>query len=384
MTTASARLPEPTMAIEPISLSLVIPAYKRYEPLVWTIASALRQRFEDVPIRRARLTVVNNGEATKPIDDAVAQAVAYAGQGAWDIRVIHRRELMEPVFSWYEGIREFTEPGEIVVLNGDDDVLLQNSIAIRASAMAEHGADFLLSSALGNIIYRTPTGANDLRANYADPPDRIPTATREQPRPLVAPDLSRLSSPFISAHVYRNSPALWRAYDAALDLMRGLPVSGPLKFTMLPQFLAITLMDTGNALASDMRSCIRGGTEEEMTKARFGRTGWHNPGFYFASALYVLSQSPLRERPEFDTLRSEYRGLTLQWLAFAYKNREYWDTVRPLGLVPSMAMLRGSPKIVRGLIELGKSVLGINGLRLRRQLAADPGFTFDEFFANYG
>jgi glycosyltransferase involved in cell wall biosynthesis len=357
------------------NVSVVLPTYRRSGPLRWSLASVLKQRLPE-NLAGLRLVVLNNDTETASVDQAVDEIKCLLTPARWDIRIVHRNPPLYPVYNWYEGIRQFTEPGDVVFLHGDDDLMLPGNLETRLRMMQSTQCHFLLTGSAGGMFYHEYDG--QLRGLIPTEPLEVDAHSA---RPMTVEELAY--SAFISNHGYRNTPEFWDAYDVTLKRMNSIPVETVDKLAMLPLFLPIPLIDRGLASAQMAITCMRGMSTADLLEAGFGRQAWTRPGFYYVSCLYVLSRTDLKDRPELDPLRKRYRHLTLRYLLASRTMSDFRETARGLGLGKSAVSPAGLPDVLRGFGDMIKALLGINALRLRRRLRRDHGVTFEELFSRY-
>lgn len=368
------------MRVNPPSISVVVPTHRKPGPLAWTLTSILGQKLDPGVARRARVVVVNNDDQqTAPVERAVERAVSIAGHGPWEVRVVHRKPPMYPVYSWYEGIREFTDENDLVFLNGDDDIMLPGGIAARIRMIEQGSWDMLITAALTGLFFTGTPDDEEVAALL--PPDLggWQTPVWREPQPLTGPGLNDVCAIFISNHLYRNTPLFWEAYRETLALMSSVPAGGDDRFAMLPQFLPLPLIESGRIGASAMPACIRGQAAHDVVGSSSGRINWVRPGYYYASCLYLLDNA-LHHRTDLETLRRAYRELTQRWHAASRRMDDYRATIKGLGVLGLRAGPRGWARILRGWGDVLAHRLNVNAFTLRRRLARQRPVARADFF----
>lgn len=348
-------------SIGPPSLIVVLPTFRRPAPLVWSLMSVLLQRIPGLAVSGAKVVVVNNDADRTVVDHAIATAVAEVGPTPWKVEVLHRTPPLDPVLSWYGAIQQFSTEGDLVFLQGDDDLMLRDSIAARARALLASGASMLVSRARTGLLFDSsqPTRAWMSRGLELDP------GQASSDLPVRAGQVGRLECTFIGNHAYRTGSPLWQAYWTTLARLERLPIEGPNQRAMLPLLLAVELADAGELTATDQVGVVRGQSRDEVLGARWGLSNW-SVGVMLATVLVTLDREPWRDRPDLDDLREEYRSLLARWYLVGMLDAKARVQLRVLGITCARAFAgAGLLQVLSALSLVLKALTGTRALRAR-------------------
>lgn len=313
-----------------MNVSVFIPTYRRPESLPWTLASVLLQRFDGFDAGRLSIVVLNNDLDRAPVERAVQRAIDAVGRGRWEIQIVHRDPPMEPVRSWFGGIRELGAPGDAVFLIGDDDIVLPDALVARCRILEESGADILMNPPYRGTLW-FEEGDRAYLAEDAPPLTRC----RAGAWSIVGPtELAPKLSAFLGDQTFRLTEGFWDAFDRSMAIMNAVPVQGNQQLANVPYLLPIVASIHGRVAACDVVACIRGMRVRDAVGARFAMTHWQ-PGLLYAITLEWLERGELGSRADLEPYRAETRSEFARWF------------------VPTLS----DPKARRDLARLGRASL---------------------------
>jgi hypothetical protein len=135
---------------------VVIPSFKRIDSLRWVLLSLFQAQANFPVPEPLRVVLVNNfPPARLALEEMVKNLQTdFANQAELvSISFLHREQTLNPVESWYSAIRELAFPGEVVLLNGDDDLFLPRSLFLRHKYAVSTEADLVLSRSEHGLLF---------------------------------------------------------------------------------------------------------------------------------------------------------------------------------------------------------------------------------------
>jgi len=357
-------------------ITVVVPTYRRPGPLGWALASILRQRFPGNPPAHRRLVILNNDSSTDPVIKVVERVVDRIGENGWEVKLHHRNPPIHAVNNMYNGIAEFADEGDVVFLNGDDDLMLPDSLALRAEMFrCEPNMDILLARGMSALLFTAGNSEQNTRAFFME--KGTEPAVRQGVRLMRMEDLCRIGYILISCHAYRNG-ARFRGISAETRaLLLRLPCGGDDRLSMMPQFLPILGVRQGGVFATETRACLRGQFAHDVLNHRSGS------GYWGISALYLLTQTELQQEPDLDLMREEYLAISLRCVCFSLGQPDFRQLARLTQLARAAFSLTGAKAVLWSLFQWLRRQAKLNALRVRWRLRFDLGKGWDEVFANY-
>ncbi len=290
-----------------MNVSIFMPTYRRPMSLQWALASVLIQRLGGA--QRASVTVLNNDVDREPVERSVRRTVDLVGRGDWEVRVVHRDPPMDPVLSWFGGIREYASDGDAVFLVGDDDIVLPDGLVARTDILEESNADVLLSRPYPGTLWFDDARDRAYLSRGAPPLSRCvkDAWTLADPRSLAA-----TMNAFIGDQAYRLTPSFWDSFERTMAIMRSVPVSGNQQLANIPFLLPLVASIHGRVATSEMPVSIRGMRVHDASKERFAMTHWR-PGVLQAITLEWMGRGELGERSDLAGLRDQTLREFAQW-----------------------------------------------------------------------
>lgn len=256
---------------------IIIPSYKRTEILHWVLNSVFESDLQNIDERKL-IVVVNNYPPNQQIVNAIVGA--FSGNERFTCCALNREVTMPAVESWFSAVAEYADEDEMVVLLGDDDLMLPWGLRDRYCEIVKHKADMLLSD-FADRIYFFEHGENYwLSSTRPTEGDQDKHACRWNFWPARHPEAS-----FISNHCYRNTAAFRRGVDLAFKWCDAQDwLAKEVRTAMLPFYLpyAITVAD-GYVVAMNSKCVIRGAVADEAIKTTYADGG--NTTFYSLCAF---------------------------------------------------------------------------------------------------
>lgn len=283
---------------------VVLPTFRRLQQFRWSLRSVLLAG-RAVPVEK-RLRIIGNDPPSVPaVERIVAEETRGDRQKGWDIAVVRREQSLPPVENWYQAIQEQAHDGDVVFLHGDDDVMLPNSIGLRADALAGNEGVLLLSRFVSGLLYDGD--------QFCLPVTVTPPPTGVRPVVLDYGDELMTGAPFIGNHCYRYGNAFRESLRLALQWCDGQDWLVPAaRRLMLPYYLPLAARHLGQTvLGLDVACEARGHELAELQDEPYGVRGWNNPLLY-GGTLEILSRPPLASVPALAAERRVYRRSAAQ------------------------------------------------------------------------
>jgi hypothetical protein len=351
------------MEKQPANISVVVPTYRRPQALRWALVSVLAQQLDE-PVGRCRIVILNNDTERKGVEDVVRNLQSIQQSTPWEVQIVHRDPPMVPGLNWYEGVREFTENGDLVFLHSDDDLMWTDSVRTRVRQMSskEGACDFLLARNYSGLIYDV-TKDNE-KVFLPARPLAAPDDKASESHALTTELLQGRNPGFMSLHSYRNTPGLWTAYELTRQRLSKAPAELKHQTGMLPWFMALAMADAGIARCSDFHCCIAGHSYADISTG--GRMLWSG-AFLEAVPLYVLEHTDLAGRADLQWARDFfYRRLAIHPFR---TDDPAWGALRPwlkerMGKVPFAPIRRA----FRNAKSIAKVCLRISPRRAKQRL----------------
>jgi hypothetical protein len=242
---------------------ILLPSYKRTAILQLVIQSILQCDTTGID-ERICVLIVNNYFPNKGIiDDIVAK---FDFKQHFYCEVIHREESLPAVESWFNALFDKAYPNEIVMLLGDDDLMLPYALKNRYRAMVDNKADMLISDFYQRVYFSDDGEKYALLTGEAINIRDDPQVTKWE---YFASNHQRAS--FISNHCYRNSGVLKAAFDKAMALSHTQDwVPRAFATGSLPLYMSFTVRKCGGVVqALSEKSVLRGALVSETMSSEY-------------------------------------------------------------------------------------------------------------------
>lgn len=284
---------------------VVVPSYKRFETLRWSLISVFRSGAGIVEPKR--LVLVNNDPGTNSEAEKFLGEVMETESAAkdWETSFIGRVPAMIPALSWFGAIYDIAEDGEIAMIHGDDDICLPGSLAARASAIENSDSSFLVSRHQGRLVFSESD-------RFHSPP--FPKPQKCKPAKLNHESSDLANAAFIGNNTYRFDSNFREVLDTTIRFTESQDwLSEHERTLMLPCYLPLVAIHLDKSVACLPMACeLRGSSQDDLTKHPFQHPSW-NSGFFYGVVLDFLHRSPLGTDSRFDGEREHHRRLTAHW-----------------------------------------------------------------------
>jgi hypothetical protein len=279
---------------------VIIPSYKRTFLLKYVIQSVLDCQVSRID-ERILILVVNNFIPNKDVVNEIVENVEVFGK--FYCKAIHREFKMSPIESWYTALFTNAKYNEVVVLLGDDDVLLPWGLENRFCEVTKTNSDMLLSDFYDQIYF-----FNNGTDYWMDcptpelPPIRATAVEWEGlsgTRPLAS---------FLSNHCYRNTDSFMRGFKTAMYWCRSQNwVPMEIATANFPLYIAHAIKAAnGKVVALSEKSVLRGSISEEIRVQDYADGG--NSAFYHLLIYNTFSNAELHQNLHYyDGLCAHYK-----------------------------------------------------------------------------
>ena len=355
---------------------VVIPTFKRNACLRAVLQSLVQCKIDGVG-ETVRVVVVNNYPPAKEEIGAIVSEFLHVKRFQWD--VLYREKTLPPIENWYSAIFARALPDEVVVLNGDDDLLLSWGLQERFAEIERLRADLLLAEIAGELFFcKGATRAYCTTRAIDTGEDRAVTLDMGTVH-LFAPQ-------HVSNHCFRNTATFRAAYGRAMAWCKAQEwLDENTRTLFLPLYIPFAILLCGGRVGGLRRPCfLRGRDVEEIAEARFGVPAC-NHGFAHLCALGVLENGDLGPISELEPLRVQYREefarwfLTCLWDARVGRSA-LGETLRRTNFQTSELY---SLKTLQGIGLVALELLHLKGFRLRQRCKRHS-VAMDEFMRTLG
>lgn len=256
---------------------ILLPTYKRTQILSCVISSILNCDVVGIDERILILVVNNNFNDRSIINDIIENTqINYP----FSCKVIHQEKKMVAVESWFQVIFENAYENEIIVMNGDDDIVLPQKLIDAVYSFSSSGADMIVTDYYQRLYFSKNCkkfvvlgddfkqfNDNNLRLiDFDFSPDHV------------------LPASFVSAHIYKNTEAFKKGYHQAIYWCKTQEWA-PWSFAsgLLPTWLSFAINSQGGKVCKlQKKTVLRGQLTEELLKQEYSDGG----STVFYSILY--------------------------------------------------------------------------------------------------
>jgi hypothetical protein len=356
---------------------VLIPSYKRTEILHWVIQSVVQCDTQGID-ERILILIVNNYYPNREEIDSVVSGFRF--EGHFQCEIIHREKTLPAIESWFSAMFSKAAENEVVILLGDDDILLPWGLSSRYRAISKQKADMLISNFCQRMYFF------DRGEKYwAD--FRMPAAPTGggQALPWVYEPSQHARLTFVSNHCYRNTAGFRKGLETAVGWCKAqnwVPVE--CATGNLPGYLPFAIKQSGGSVIStDEVTVIRGSIVEETKYQEYSDAG--NTSFYCLLIFNTFNNSTLH--PDLSIynetrhihLRAFLSGVVGILTNNRISKRALWDTVRRSG-ISIQDML--TPELLNNWVSFAKMLPGIRGYRLKQVARNGHLATTREFILN--
>lgn len=343
---------------------IIIPSYKRTSILPWVLKSVFRSDVSNIAELK-QVVVVNNYPANREIVDNIVGE--FGGVENFICRALHREVTLPAVESWFSAVAEYAVEDEVIVLLGDDDLMMPWGLQDRYREIVDHQVDMLLSDFADRIYFFDAGRKYWMSGPLPIEEDQEKRAHQWEFWPKKHPEAS-----FMSNHCYRNTAGFRKGLNLAFlwcDSQKWL--KREVRTGNLPFYLPYAITLAGGRVASLNSKCVfRGAVADEAIKSSYADGG--NTAFYNLCAYDTFSNRslPLYEE-SLAGVCSHFRAAAIGgFLTIVFEKN---ITFRALVTTFGHAGLKFRDLICRdvfhGVITVCIKLLGLRGarLRLRRQ-----------------
>jgi hypothetical protein len=341
---------------------VLIPSYKRTEILHYVISSVINCDANGID-ERILILVVNNYFPNHQVVDSIVLQFDFLDR--FECEVIHRKETIPAIESWFSAIFSTAREDEVVCLLGDDDILMPWGLKNRYYQITHSRADMLLSDFYQRLYFFH--GGKDcwLDCELPSPPASDIEAISWNYLPAKHPEAS-----FMSNHCYRNTKAFRKGFDAAMTWCHAQDWL-PVEFATgnCPLYLAYAIKSTGGKVVSlHEKDVLRGSVFEEAIIQDYADGG--NTAFYCLLIYDTFSNQTLHTNLHvFNELREVYkRGFTSSFLSIISNKRisvnMLLKTMRHAGINFRQLLTRTSLLNIYSIIPM---ILFLRGYRLKKR-----------------
>lgn len=247
---------------------ILLPTYKRTIVIPYVIQSILQcdvRGFDE----RVLILVVNNHYPDKAvIEDVLGNCEVMQ---PFEIKAIHRQQPLAAIESWFMAIFDHALENEVIVLLGDDDLLLPRSIRRVREVLTKHQADMVVTDYYNRIYFSLDA------QSFVFVGDELPSLPRstQEVVPFSFMPSHALPASFISTHAYRNTQAFREGYEQAIAWCRTQHWA-PWVFTsgLLPTWMSFAIKrHGGSVLKLPEKNVIRGHLLSDLLKQEYADGG---------------------------------------------------------------------------------------------------------------
>jgi len=305
-----------------MSLVVFIPTFQRPEALQWSLQSVLLQDTHQIdPNEELRIVILNNDISTiQLVEDAVKKSLDILGENCFNnISIVHRNPQLLGVLNFYNGISENTTEGDIAILHGDDDIMLQGSLVKRYIVAKESMSSFNISKTSGKIYLFK----NDRNIYLSSKEALIGKDISPKWHWTSKDDLVDYSLPFVSAYCYKIGPEFWSCYNQAKKWADDLPLEPKIRLPFLPFYIGLSAWINKQLVVIPEELVLRG--QLLQSRGIFPPrivTEYANTGIILQTGLAVLNNEDLGSIMELDDLRASIRRFAAEYLFFSLFKRD--------------------------------------------------------------
>lgn len=299
---------------------VLIPSYKRTEVLENVVKSVIKCDINGIN-ERILILIVNNFPPNKEIVVEIVKKLCI--QDPFQSRIIHRTQTLPATESWFMALSSVAINDEVIVLLGDDDLLLPWGLKNRYNQINYNKADMLISDFYQRLYFFD----NGNRC-WLDNQDDIfyngeKVAVKWNIYPSKHPEAS-----FISNHCYRYTDKFKDGLDLAIKWCK-IQNWVPIEFATgnLPFYLAYALNSIGgNVISIHEKSVIRGSIAKEAFYQDYSDGG--NTSFYCLLIYNTFSNKTLhKDLNIYAELRKKYKITFLSGIISIFFNKKIVNSV---------------------------------------------------------
>jgi len=339
---------------------IIIPSYKRIEILKLVINSVIQSHSSRIG-EKIRIVVVNNYYNNKHAIDQIIEEIDLSQQ--YNIYTLHREITLPGIDSWYSAIKKYAYQDEVIMLLGDDDLILPWGLYYRYSEVKRAEADMLLSDHVERIYFFDEGRKYYLTSQIPNESLQAKKAKEWQFYPLDSAEPS-----FMSNHCYRYTENFLLGLELAYKWCEAQSwLSREVNTAMLPFYMpyAISLVG-GKVVSLKSKSVLRGALAEEAMHTSFADGG--NIAFYNLCAFDTFNNKDLKcwDTRMLNVGPRFYQDIISSYITIFFDRKiSLYDalfTIRHSG-IKNLELLKIAA--LNGLIKTLYKALGFGGMRLK-------------------
>lgn len=266
---------------------VLVPTFKRTQILRWVIKSIVNSDIDGIN-ERITILIVNNHFSSK---ESVERAIApIKHTNNFKLSFIHRKKTLPALESWFSAISEMAIEDEVVVLLGDDDIMLPWGLKNRYKQIQERQADMLLSDFHQRIYFFQEGEKYWLDNDMPISPSKELTAT---PWEYFQP--KHQNGTFMSDHCYRNTAKFREGVSTAMSWAKAQNFA-PIEYATgnLPFYMAFAIKESrGVVVELDEKCVLRGSIADDGVNNEYADGG--NTAFYNLLLYNTFKNTILRQ-----------------------------------------------------------------------------------------
>lgn len=340
---------------------VLIPSYKRTEVLESVIKSVLGCDINGIN-ERVLILIVNNYPPNQEIIDLIINKCS--NNDNFQFRVVHRKETLPATESWFLALSSVANHEEVIMLLGDDDIMLPWGLKNRYVQIMQNVADMLISDFYQRLYFFD----NGIRCWYDSQNEIIYKGEKESVKWDIYPGKHPEAS-FISNHCYRYTDTFKSGLELAMKWCK-TQTWVPIEFATgnLPFYLAYAINSIGGKVISiHEESVIRGSVAKEAFYQDYSDGG--NTSFYCLLIYNTFSNKSLHNDLKiYKELRIRYKKSFLAGFISIFFNKKIKKSIflKTL-LISNFKLYYFFDKIIyKNIIEALRQVPYFRGYKLKQ------------------
>ena len=322
-----------------MKLIVLIPTFKRPATLYWSLKSVLTQQFEQVNLMKS-IYILNNDPDTKvEVDLVVNNLLEEFSNHEFDLVKISQGDLTLPTIKKiYSFIHSISDPNDIVIIHGDDDIMLDNTLYNRFKAAVNSNECVTISKAIGTCYF-----INNKDGIFIDSiKTNISKSTKIEFFKAINSDLTDYSIPFFSVYNHKIGHDFWEIYKQAIFWADELPFLPNIKYPFVPFFIGLSAYLNNHLSTSNSVVVIRGQyIRNNRILPPSVITEYANTGIIMLTGLAILRNSTLINNKDYDKIRFEFEKNANDFLLQTFFKRDGMS-LKELKLLFALAKIKFS------------------------------------------
>lgn len=303
-----------------MDLIILIPTFQRPTTLIWSLQSVIRQKFGTNNFKKKIFILNSDLRTKKSVDESVAFVLKNNLEHEFDkISICQANNNLHSIENWFEIVKTNTKNGDVVIIHGDDDIMLPNSLLFRYySAVASDKTVFIGNCLWSCYFLMQHSGI------YLDTIDNpYECCNYFQYRSARVEDLTTFALPFISVYTYKINDKFWSLFYSAIQWSDQLPFERKIKYPFIPYFIGLAAYNKMEMGVACVNLVIRG---QLFKKRKFlppkTITEYANGGIILLTGLAVLNNETLINNNDFFWIRKNHRETTKKHIFQSFFRRD--------------------------------------------------------------